>query len=448
VISNRLPEEQERSKARTCFGTLLWFVVASLAGAAAGDDEQWLQFRTSTDVLDEVAHIGWRDTALDGRQPEGLDLPELPLRQRLFAKWQTPMAKAGFLWVVLNHNKTARPLRGIYIDTDCDGSLADEQAVPPVDHAERYQAKILFQGEHGRFQYYLNIGLRTSEENQPRALWVQAGCWNEGDVVIGGRKYHCLLIDFQADGVFNSTSMTFHDLDLIKLRESDGKYVHHFVGKYIEVADVLYELDVPADGAYIKVTPAENVPTGTLRISKDIDGFTFGGEMGSFHRFKADVITSAPAGKHRLGQWWMYREDSEGNRWSLQGANHDSTGSEGVFDVHPEQETTLDIGEPVTAALQSEVTDQRYTFHLAITGRYHEPIEIKLNQEPIPEPTLHLTGRDGSYDKVLKFTRDSRPGSFSLSWRKPRTARGAFIATPEIASPFNIEIKPCEFEVE
>jgi len=55
-----------------------------------------------------------------------------------------------------------------------------------------------------------------------------------------------------------------------------------FVGNYIEIDDVLYRPEIASDGAYIKLSKAEDVKFGNIRLPKTITEFSAGGENGLF----------------------------------------------------------------------------------------------------------------------------------------------------------------------
>ena len=54
------------------------------------------------------------------------------------------------------------------------------------------------------------------------------------------------------------------------------------MGNYIEIDDTLYRTEIARDGAYIKLTKAEDVEFGNVRLSETITEFSAGGENGLF----------------------------------------------------------------------------------------------------------------------------------------------------------------------
>ncbi|HUW55834.1 MAG TPA: hypothetical protein VMZ92_04310, partial [Planctomycetota bacterium] len=80
-------------------GACVLVCVLLLAGIARAEEQQWLQYRTATEPYRVLGgYVGGRACEVTAEAPEGVSLPKLTGAKPLFAKWVTPMVKAGFLW--------------------------------------------------------------------------------------------------------------------------------------------------------------------------------------------------------------------------------------------------------------------------------------------------------------------------------------------------------------
>lgn len=385
---------------RTCLCTITT-ALAGLATAALGQQEQWLQYRTSRDSYQMSGALGTANPELVSKSPAGVDLPDFTCEAPYFAFWITPMVPSGGLWLAFDRKGSYGPHDLLYIDSNGNGSLADEPALKAyaIDarNAKFEPAKIVFQGEDGPITYHLNVKFYSYGERRYLNLW--AGCWYEGDIEIAGLKKHCMLIDHNANGTFDDKSIDADSCDRIRIGE-DTRLDTRFVGKYIEVDDALYNLDVARDGAYVKLTRAENVPSGNINLPEAITVFVAGGENGFFVRRPKGRICSLPVGKYRIDSWIIEREDDKGAPWRARGARF---GTEGRFDVTEGNEVTLSIGEPLVCTLSAGRRGSTYSFSQDLKGSLGESIDLDRRGGRPQAPRLHIKNRDGTYDRTFSF---------------------------------------------
>jgi hypothetical protein len=289
----------------------------------------------------------------------------------------------------------------LYIDSDGDGSLADEPALQAygVDarNAKFEPAKIVFQGEDGPITYHLNVKFYNSGRRRYLGLW--AGCWYEGDIDIDGLKKRCMLIDHNANGVFDDKSIDAGMCDRIRIGE-DTRLDTRFVGNYLEVDDALYNLDVARDGAYVKLAKAGNVPSGSVKLPEAVTALVVGGENGFFVRRPSGGTCSLPVGKYRIDSWVIEREDDKGAPWKARGSQF---GSKGRFDVTEGNEVKLSIGEPLTSTVGASRRGSTLSFDQKLSGPLGEAIVLERRGTRPRAPRLHIRNKDGSYDRTFSF---------------------------------------------
>jgi len=288
----------------------------------------------------------------------------------------------------------------LYIDSNGDGSLKDEAAIPAYraqsQHSFFGPVKITFEGKDGPITYHLNFRLCDHSE---RPLMVSSAGWYEGTITVGEVKKHCVLIDYDVNGMFNDKSINANECDRIRIGE-EGSSDTRFVGNYLEINGTLYRLEVARDGACIKIAKAENVVFGNIRLPETIGEFGAGGENGLFILKPEKGVGNLPVGKYRVEHWNIERRDEGGNNWKLEGK---WSGDAGVFDVSTEKETELSTGEPIISTLEATEDGSGYSFNQGLKGRLGERIELTCNGERPPAPLLRIKSENGSYDRTFTF---------------------------------------------
>ena len=388
-------------KTRKHFLPLAGIFVLFCTSLVAAQQEQWLQYRSER----EVSVIGMGSSRQSGElkpdKPEGVELPQFVDETPLFAKWNTPMVKSGFLWTALDRTHKNGLYDVLYIDSNGDGNLNDETAIKPyrTDQYSTYfgPVKVIFQIEDGPVSYHLNI--RFYGYNQYRRLYISSGGWYEGDIDVGDKKLHCVLFDYNANGTFNDKSLEASRSDRIRIGTKSSRDTR-FVGNYINIDGELYCPEIARDGAFIKLKKAEDIKYGKIRLQKSITEFSAGGEHGLFDIKPEDGVGSLPVGKYKINYWASERKGDDDAQWKLQGSGF---GSKGVFDVVEDKETELTVGEPIYAPLQVTERDSQLVFAQSLQGRDGERIELTRNGSRPRAPKVNIVSKDGEYNRTYSF---------------------------------------------
>ncbi len=391
---------------KICTQIVVGISVLILTSAAGAQDEQWLQYHSERQAWRIVGDMEVSNPKVVSDKPDGIELPDFTCDEPFFALWSTPMVGAGGLWMAFDRqNKQGRPYDLLYIDSNGDCNLADESAISSyeVDDRDNSQTsffgpiKIIFEGEDGPVTYHINVEFYNFSSR--RNLYVRSAGWYEGTINVAGAKKHCVLIDQNVNGTFDDKSLEVHKSDRIRIGRK-GNRDTRYVGNYIEVDDVLYQLEIARDGAYIKLTKAEDVKFGNIRLSETITEFSAGGENGLFTLKPEKGTGSLPVGRYRINYWAIEREDERGNKWKMRSSLFSQKGD---FDITADKETELSISEPIISTLEATKSGSGYSFSQNLQGQLGERIELTRNGVQPPAPKLHIKNKDGTYDRTFSF---------------------------------------------
>lgn len=380
--------------------TLLLFLLL-LSSAAVAQNEQWLQYRSANEVRQIVGDMGYDYRQPSSSKPAGVKLPEFKAQQPLFLEWKTPMAASGTVWLAFDKSSADGPYDRLYIDANANGDLSDDSAAEPYrrenDLSYFGPLKIVFNSDDGPITYHLSMELRARPGDT--YCLITPACWYEGPITVGGVKKHCMLIDYNVNGVFNDKSVNPNQCDRIRIGEEGGRDTQ-YVGNFIEVGDKLYRPEIARDGAFLTLTEAADVSYGTVRVAENITSFGAGGANGLFVRKPENGVVKLPAGDYRIEHWSIVRNDDKGARWELRG---NPAGERGNFSVVQDQEKELPIGEPIHSEAEYRQSGSFYTFSQSLQGRHGERITLTRNGSQPPPPKLRIRSRDGIYDRALSF---------------------------------------------
>ena len=359
---------------------------------------QWLQYRTSGRAKDIV---GGRSQYM---QPEKSNLdsekiPETNESDPIFVKWNGSLGKDGFRWIMLGKKHKHGLCDLLYIDSDGDGDLTDEQKIEGKQ-TNQYEVEfpgvpVYFEGEDGPITYHLNLHYYKHNEDNER-LSAYAGCWYEGQVKIGDKKTHFVLVDYNCNGTFDDKSKDFNS-DRI-LIGPEQKTVEHYVGNFLEYDEKLYRVNIAEDGAFIDLTPSSEVTYGTITMPESITSFSAGGMNGMFNRTVENGQATLPEGDYRVYSWEIARNDNKGVEWKLEGSGFPSNKN---FVVKADSAANLDIGEPVFSKLDSESKNGAYSFNQSLSGKSGERISLTKAGRRVPAPKVHIRNKTGKYDRTF-----------------------------------------------
>lgn len=384
--------------------TYLCFIIISLLIAdARAQDEQWLQYHSAREVQLVGFSPNYKYLEIITDKPAGVELPQFRSGGTIFNKWSTPMVESGYLWLALDKTYKQGMHNILYIDSNGDGHLNDETPIKAYRHTQNNAyfgpVKVVFQVEDGPVAYHINLLYYSSSDGKRRRIYVSPGGWYEGDITVDGIKKHCVLFDYNANGTFNDKSLEADESDRIRVGELNSRATS-FVGNYIEVDDKLYRPEIARDGAYVKLTKAEGVKFGNIRLPELIAEFSAGGENGLFTLKPENRIVSLPVGKYRVSNWVVEREDDKGTQWKLIGTQYRR---KGYFDIAEDKEAQLSIGEPIISTLEASFREGTHYFNQSLRGRDDERIELTRNGARPQAPKLNIKSEDGEYDRTYSF---------------------------------------------
>lgn len=402
---------------RTWISSAFVLLAFFLSFPAEGAGEQWLQHRAAGMGGRSVPGSSHLSPDVTSQAPAGVALPKFAGADPVFVRWETPMLKSGGVWLALDRARKNGPYNRLFIDSNADGSLADEQPVRTESlggsYAQFAPAKVLLAGEDGPVAYYLRVQssvytvnalFRGAQQTEQVRVYITSAGWYEGLVEIGGHKWRCQLVDFNVNGCFNDTTPYSETMDRIRLGPADDRTGEQldalFLGKFVEVEGALFSVQAARDGAWVKFTKAENVPMGTIRVPPEITQIDVGAENGLFHRQPVNGAAQIPAGRYRVEKWFIDRKDANGVSWRLEGNTRSSITP---FDLAAGGETTLDFGEPVICGLTASGGGGQWGLNQSLQGRSGETITLTRNGNQPPAPKVRVKNADASYDRVFSM---------------------------------------------
>lgn len=360
--------------------------------------EQWLQYHTSA----EAQAYQWIIPLTN--QPPNLALPQLQGKP-VFARWKTPMDKAGFRWICLDRTTRRGLPNKLFIDSNGNGRLDDDPVVSGDISAYAAifdPARVVFQTEEGPVTYHVVV--RCYQHDR---VYISSACWYEGTVDFGGKKYLIKLVDSNVNGAFDDIGWDTADTDRLilspeKAAETDQS-IDRYLGRLVEVDGQLFKIEVARDGAFVKVERARDVKFGTVNVPETITEFAVAGPAGHFTRKPSNGSCTLPAGTYQILSWTIERKDNKGAAWQLVG---DGFGTKGRFALGADESVRFDIGEPVLSIL--DVTEPKsakdpISVGLKLQGRLGESVTVLRNKQRPQPPKLCLASADGSYRKVSSF---------------------------------------------
>lgn len=401
-LNIRLYLEAPRIKKRTYIRLAVGIGLLILVSQVSAQQEQWLQYHSSREAGQILGEVGSQTMHLSTEKPAGVKLPQFKGQDQLFAKWPTPMVKGGWLWVALDRTHKQGPYDLLYIDSNGNGSLDDETAVAAyrTDQRRAYfgPVKVIFEVEDGPVTYHLNYRYYQYGTGDNR-LYASSGGWYEGSITVGGQKKHCVLFDYNVNGAFNDKSANAADCDRIRIGKQGGQDTL-FTGNYIKIEETIYQPEIARDGACIKLTKAENVIFGNVRLAESITQISANGENGLFILKPEKGVATLPVGKYRVYNWAVERQDEKGTNWKLEGSG---LSEKNVFDITENKQIELSIGEPIVGTLDASEREGTHSFRHSMKGRAGERIVLTRNGAQPQAPKVHIKNADGAYDRTYSF---------------------------------------------
>ena len=389
---------------RTFPGCVIIIFIALLAITANGQDEQWLQYHSAREVRLVGFSSSYRNLDIVTEKPDGVTLPQFKSDDPVFAKWLSPMVQNGYLWMALDRTHKNGMHDSLYIDSNGDGNLNDETAVPAYRTTQNNTyfgpVKVVFQIEDGPVTYHLNFQFYGTADNSRKRLYASSGGWYEGDVTINGVKKHCVIFDNNANGTFNDKSLEPGDSDRIRIGKESSQDTR-FVGNFIEVDDKYFKPEIARDGAFVKLAEANDIKFGKVRLPESVTELSIGGENGLFNVKLENGTGSLPVGKYRITEWAIERKDNKDTLWKLQGTQ---PGRKADLEIAEDKDTELTVGEPIVSSLTSSLRQGTHYFSQDLRGRDNERITMTRNGARPQAPKLNIKNIDGTYDRTYSFS--------------------------------------------
>jgi hypothetical protein len=375
-----------------------------LFAGMASAEEQWLQYRKAAEVYQVLGNVSLSRPEMQKDTPEGLELPEFEGKEQRFCKWTSDMVDGGFRWFALDRRGTSGPFDRLYFDTNGDGKLTADEINKPCS-TEVYSnnfgpVPVIYEGEDGPVTYHLNIESYSYDSANER-VYVRTGGWYEGEIVVGGGKKYCVLIDYNANAAFDDKANEKSTGDRIRIGAKDDR-TNKWVGKLIEVDGQLYRPRIAKDGAFIELTRADDVQFGQVKVPESVSELVVGGENGLFEVALEKGLGRLPVGEYMIQNYAVDKKDDKGVKWRADARFYESRKS---IEIVADARLELDIGEPFTSRLDSRKQDERtYNFDQELRGRMGETITLTRNGSRPSAPKLNVKGAKGEYDRTYAFS--------------------------------------------
>lgn len=361
---------------------------------AAAQKEQWLEYHTGTEPK------GYRWLELSTNPPPNVTLPKLT-SAAYFGVWKNSLESNEGRRFCLDRAARSGPYDRLIFDANGNGRLDDDAAVACQsrdDNSASFEpAKLVFKGEDGPISYHLICQFYQFDKDRAQLL-VGSGGWYEGSVELAAKKRRVQLVDNTVNGVFNDTSTTPSDSDLLIVLGDKG--VSRYLGKYLEVDGQLLQIEVARDGAFLKAQKAEGVQFGKVRVPETISEFVAFGKNGHFVRKPEKGELSLPGGDYRVNSWTINRKDDKGAAWKLSGSSFTKAGD---FTVEAEAPVELAVGEPVRAVVQATEAKSDVSFGLRLLGPLGETVDIMRGNERPRAPRIHVANLTGTFRSTNTF---------------------------------------------
>jgi len=334
---------------------------------------------------------------------DGVTLPDSDGSDALFAKWPTPLAPEGFLWVALTRQTKDGVYNTLSLDADGNGVLDDNETVTDGSAnggGARFERVPVTSHEQRDAAPY-EITFRYARRDGESLLYVWAGGWHEGTITVDGKEKFCAVVDNNANGRFDDRSIDFAECDLIQIAERGARDVC-LVGEFIQVDEILYRLTVAPDGSYVALDSPGRVRFGALRVPEEITEIIVAGENGMLDLKPEEGVAEVPVGSYRVYQWIAERTDDNGDAWRLKAH---SMGNPEILEVTASGEIRPNVGAPITSTLNVRSRDGVYRMSHVLQGQPGERIQLTRNGAALMPPKICICNAAGSYDRTFAFRR-------------------------------------------
>ena len=396
---------------------VLMFFSDAFCGPARAQ-EQWLGYRSARSAWEHIGSTTGQKLCTQDKAPDGVAMPAFNDKEPLFALWKVdigkltgPAARDGGLWLALDRSGKGGLYDLLYIDTNGNGSLADEKPIRDEHAGFEWQEMVFFAnfdavrlalpGDDGTITYHAGFHYQR-EGTGPHKIYVSANCWYEGVVTIAGRRMLCSLIDGNANWRFGERSADSNQSDGYILRPFDpGRGPQELidakwtpVGQYVLVDGKYYTMDIAPDGATVTFTQASPA-VGRIIPGQGVSSLKIAGPAGTFELDGNSGFVEVPQGQYRLVGYEVVRKDANGVAWCAHGAGGD--GDKAIV-VRAGSETKLGFGEPFTWLLEASPDGPgQHSLHLSLRDANARGARMTRDGD-MPPINLRITNADKTYD--------------------------------------------------
>ncbi|MDH7599215.1 MAG: hypothetical protein QHH07_06215 [Sedimentisphaerales bacterium] len=376
-------------------------LVSLLLGHLRAQDQQWLQYRIADRKTGWTPEFRDWQIELQANRPQGVRLPKFKHSNPCFGRWKTPLSEGGFRWFALDRSRANRPYYLLYIDSNGDGHLDDEQVIKGqtgVDSAGFWPVRVTLKGHEGAVTYHMIIQVIWRMGQQPLCL-VRSGCWYEGQVKIDERMVNCILLDYTANGTFDDASLDPENADKIIIGEQGTRSAA--VGRLVDVNGVFYELQVAREGGSIRLRKPTDLRFGSIKVPSGLTMLTIAGLNGQFYLKPQDRICQAPVGTYGLYGWQIEQKNEKGKVWSATGSFQGQ--KRPTIELTDGRQVDLDIQGPLVSRLEVRRASSGYVIGHVLEGQLGEQVTLMVDSSRPRPPKLRIWNQQRTFGEVFNF---------------------------------------------
>jgi hypothetical protein len=300
----------------------------------------------------------------------------------------------------------------MYVDTDLDGDLADEQpaVIPGQRPGTTMRGTIWFEplligaegGEHPRVQ--TSIAPYVFGGKADFMFMLRSGA-HFGRVKLGQKEYAVVLVDGTFDGrlddPFGSCEpgrlYSRHDFFAIDLN-GDGEFDIRKeimpLPAMVRVEGVCYALSVEPDGSSVTLRPT-TPKMGTLEPASDAVAAMVWSTAGMLELAEGKGPWEVPVGKYEVAGFWLRAHDDDGNRWEVTGAVGEQRET---FEIRDGETTPLRCGPPLVVKAEVGKEEGGVSINAVLVGQAGERYSpaVQENGKRLPAPKFRVLDEKGS----------------------------------------------------
>lgn len=336
--------------------------------------------------------------SLNARPPAGVRLPEWTDKGCWFGTMKLGRPLQQWHFVI-----SPETLRAV-VDTNRNNDLTDDPvlvAVSPYSSAQMYAPIRLTVSLDGTLcSRYFSI-----QYSNGRAYLLSEDLRRFSGTV-AGKPFQMMVADSNADGAFDTPSRNRWDGDrcLVPSDNANMPYEDAPVPRLYRVGDRYYRLKIAPDGSVCELHPAD-LQMATVQVSPAKVKLTLvGKQVGFWEAETTDGILQLPADEYSVQEYTVTVTDSQHRTWQVQVA-----ASEGMkLKADASAQATLRLPDSLVATLASGTRVQKDTLDVSLVlypagQRLQRVVNVSVNGELPPPPTLRIVDRNGRTVRVEKF---------------------------------------------